>query len=101
MKDQNFEIITVAEDTLGEATADEALAEPIFKLGVYFYERDEALARTYWERAQALSPDSWNFHRQDWNLTEGLGGPRYRAKRGALGDKDYYAPLELGVEEPR
>ena len=82
-------------------TSDEALAEPNFKLGVYFYERDEVLARTYWERAQALSPDSWNFHRQDWNLTEGLGGPQYRAKRGALGDKDYYAPLELGAAEPR
>ena len=76
-------------------TSDEALAEPTFKLGVYFYERDEALARSYWERAQALSPDSWNFHRQDWNLTEGLGGPKYREKRGRLGDKDYYAPLEL------
>lgn len=76
-------------------TPDEALAEPTFKLGVYFYETDEALGRSYWERAQALAPDSWNFHRQDWNLTEGLGGPKYREKRGALGDKDYYAPLEL------
>ena len=77
-------------------TPDEALAEPTFKLGVYFYERDdEALARTYWERAQALFPDSWNFHRQDWNLTEGLAGPKYREKRGALGDEPYYAPLDL------
>jgi len=76
------------------ATPDEALADPTFKLGVYFYEQDEALARTYWERAQALAPDNWNFHRQDWNLTEGLAGPKYREKRGALGDKPYYAPLE-------
>ena len=75
-------------------TPDEALADPTFKLGVYFYEQDEALARTYWERAQALAPDNWNFHRQDWNLTEGLAGPKYREKRGALGDKPYYAPLE-------
>ena len=49
---------------------------------------------TYWERAQALAPDNWNFHRQDWNLTEGLAGPKYREKRGALGDKPYHAPLE-------
>ena len=49
---------------------------------------------TYWERAQALAPDNWNYHRQDWNLTEGLAGPKYREKRGALGDKPYYAPLE-------
>ena len=76
-------------------TPDEALAEPTFKLGVYFYGGgDEALARTYWERAQALSPDSWNFHRQDWNLTEGLAGPRLREKMGALG-RPFYEPLDL------
>lgn len=80
-------------------TSDEALAEPTFKLGVYFYHLgDEDLARTYWERAQALFPDSWNFHRQDWNLTEGLAGPKFFAKRQAQGDKPYYAPLEL--EDP-
>jgi hypothetical protein len=76
-------------------TPDEALADPTFKLGVYFYPSDEALARTYWERAQALAPDNWNYHRQDWNLIEGLAGPQYREKRGALGDKPYYAPLDL------
>ena len=47
-------------------TSDEALAEPTLKLGVHFYGLgDEALARSYWERAQALFPGSWNFHRQD------------------------------------
>ena len=77
-------------------TTDEALAEPTFKLGVYFFNRgDEVLGRSYWERAQQLSPDSWNFHRQDWNLTEGLAGPKYREKRGALVDEPYYAPIEL------
>ena len=76
-------------------TPDEALAEPTFKLGLYFYgEGDEAVARTYWERAQALSPDSWNFHRQDWNLTEGLAGPKLREKMGTLG-KPFYESLDL------
>jgi hypothetical protein len=75
-------------------TSDEALADPTFKLGVYFFERDEALARKYWEKAQALAPDNWNYHRQDWNSTEGLAGPKFRAKRSALGDKPYYAPIE-------
>ena len=42
-----------------------------------------------------MFPDSWNMHRQDWNLTEGLGGPKYREKRSALGDTPYYAPLDL------
>jgi hypothetical protein len=77
------------------STPDEALADPTFKLGVYFYDRDEALARTYWEKAQALAPDNWNYHRQDWNLVEGLAGPKYREKRGALGDRPYYSPFDL------
>lgn len=76
-------------------TPDEALADPTFLLGVYLFEIDEALARKYWERAQALSPDNWNYHRQDWNGLEGIAGPKYREKRGALGDKPYYAPLDL------
>ena len=76
-------------------SSDEALADPTFKLGVYFYPRDEALGRKYWARAQALAPDNWNYHRQDWLGTEGLVGPAYRAKREGLGDKPYYAPLEI------
>ena len=80
-------------------TPDEALAEPTFTLGVYFYEGgDEALARTYWERAQALSPNSWNFHRQDWNLTEGLAGPKLLEKMGELGNEPFYEPLDLPAE---
>ena len=75
-------------------TTDEALADPTFKLGVFFFERDEALARSYWQKAQALAPDNWNYHRQDWIGTEGLAGPKFRAKRSALGDKPYYAPIE-------
>lgn len=78
-----------------QATADEALADPTFKLGVYFFPRDEALARRYWESAQALAPDNWNYHRQDWIGTEGLAGPKFREKRSALGDKPYYAPLDI------
>lgn len=81
-------------------TPDEALAEPTFKLGVYFFRQgNEDLGRSYWEAAQALFPDSWNFHRQDWNLTEGLGGPKYREKRGDLGEKPYYKPFDF-PEEP-
>ena len=52
-------------------TSDEALAEPTFKLGVFFLEQgNEELARTYWERAQQLYPDNWSFHRQDWSFTD-------------------------------
>ena len=81
-------------------TPDETLANPTFKLGVYFLvQGDETLARHYWEAAQQLAPDNWNFHRQDWNLTEGLAGPKLREKMGALGDKPFYAPLALPLPE--
>jgi hypothetical protein len=78
-------------------TADEALAEPTFKLGVYFFQRqDEARARTYWKRAEELHPDSWNYHRQDWTFTaETSFGRSFQQKRSALGDKPYYEPLDL------
>ena len=77
-------------------TTEESLAEPTFKLGVYFFRGgNEGLGRKYWEEAQQLFPDSWNYHRQDWNLTEGLGGPKFRAKREALGDKPFYGSLDL------
>jgi hypothetical protein len=83
-------------------TSDEALAEPTFKLGVYFFQqKNEALARQYWKRAQELFPDSWNFHRQDWTFTsEGSSGKSFLEKRQNLGDKPYYAPLEIQPEKP-
>ncbi len=82
-------------DRIRRRTPNEARAEPTFKLGVHFFgQGNEALARRYWEQAQVLSPGAWNFHRQDWNLTEGLAGPKLREKMGALG-RAFYDPLEL------
>ena len=82
-------------------TPDEALAEPTFKLGVYFFEQgDENLARTYWERAQQLYPDNRSFHRQDWSFTDdGSSGRKFMEKAAGYdvvgGDKPYDAPLDL------
>jgi hypothetical protein len=88
-------------DRIRRRTPDEARAEPTFKLGMYFYDSgDETLARRYWEQAQALSPAAWNFHRQDWNLTEGLAGPKWHEKMGALG-RPFYDPLDLPTEPGR
>ena len=80
-----------------QRTPEEARAEPTFKLGVHFFEQgDKTLARTYWERAEQLHPDSWNYHRQDWSFTaDGSGGVKFREKRANLGDTPYYAPLDL------
>lgn len=77
-------------------TPELALADPTFKLGVYFHEQgNETLANKYWEESQALDPDNWNFHRQDWSFTRIEATEKFRKKRSALGDKPYYAPLEL------
>lgn len=82
-------------------TPDLALADPTFKLGVYFYEQgNNELANTYWEEAQALDPDNWNFHRQDWSFTESERTLKYREKRSNLGDKPYYAPFEFDTPQP-
>jgi hypothetical protein len=77
-------------------TSDEAKAEAIFALGTYFYDRnDVAKADAYWKEAQVLFPDSWNMHRQDWQIAEPENaGRKYSAKRGAL-TKPYYRDPEL------
>jgi hypothetical protein len=55
----------------------EALAEANFKLGLHFHEKgNEELANKYWEAAQKLNPDDWNYHRQDWAFTPKEAGAR-------------------------
>ncbi len=78
---------------------DETLAEPTFKLAAYYYQNEDMdRANAYWDKAEALSPDSWNFHRQDWSFLEGSETMKnFMAKVNALIDAkgDYYAPMEL------
>lgn len=74
---------------------DAALAEPNFKLGVYFFKRGEVKkADEYWTVAQRLNPDSWNYHRQDWSFTPDEAGANWLEKVQSLGDKPYYRPIE-------
>ena len=81
-------------------TGDAEKAEPTFKLGVYFHEQgDEERANEYWEAAQKLNPDSWNFHRQDWSFTPSEAGANWLKKVQTLGDKPYYQPMDLPGEE--
>ncbi len=77
-------------------SSDEAKAEALFNLGSHFYERnDKAKADLYWAQAQALFPDSWNMHRQDWSITEPQNaGRNWQQKRSAL-TKPYYRDLEI------
>jgi hypothetical protein len=83
-------------------TEAQALAEPTFKLGVWFHlQGDQERANKYWDEAQKLNPDSWNYHRQDWSFLEpSTTMQNWMAKFRALGDKPYYRPLELPPTEP-
>lgn len=77
-------------------SSDEELAEPTFKLANHFYrEGNMEAANTYWDKAQTLSPESWNFHRQDWSFLEMKDTMKnFMGKVNGLGDKDYYAPMD-------
>jgi hypothetical protein len=54
-------------------------------------------ARALLTEAEQLWPESWAIRRQAWNLEHPLksGGPEFWAAVDALGDRPYYAPLEL------
>jgi len=77
-------------------TADQARAEALFQLGVYFNRAgDSERANRYWEQAEQLRPESWNYHRQDWSFTPAEAGPNWMKKFQGLGDKEYYPKLDL------
>jgi hypothetical protein len=71
-------------------------AEATFKLAVWLHRSgNEALAARHFERAQALKPDDWNYHRQQWSF-----GPRENARARWLekflaARTPYYPKLEL------
>lgn len=82
-----------------ERSDQQALAEPTFQLGVYFHKRgDEARANGYWEAAQALNPESWNYARQDWSFTPEQAGENWQKKFQTLEGRPYYRPIE-GLDE--
>ena len=70
-------------------------AEASFKLGVWFQQTgNAALAAKYFERAQTLNPDDWNYHRQEWSFTPADAGKKWLEKFKQF-DKEYYPKLEL------
>lgn len=74
----------------------ETKAEALFQLGTYFHQQqNKPKAEQYWKQAQALFPDSWNMHRQEWAIDEPQNaGSNWSQKVRAL-TKPYYADLEL------
>jgi peroxiredoxin len=77
-------------------TSEEAQAEALFKLGVYFYKQgDLKKAGRYWDEAAALYPDSWNINRQDWAITDAKAQITNWLKKVRASTKPYYEPLDL------
>ena len=75
--------------------ANEMEAEASFKLAVWFQERgDAAMAAKYFERAQQLNPDDWNYHRQEWSFTPQDAGRKWLEKFQKQ-TAPYYPKLEL------
>jgi len=78
---------------------DAARADAAFRLASYFKAVEQtARAERYWQMAQQLNPDSWNYHRQDWAYTPEEAGANWQNKVQTLGDKPYYKPIE-GLDE--
>jgi len=76
---------------------DQATAEAAFQLGVYFEAQgDDDRANRYWQQAQHLRPDDWNYHRQDWAFTPDEAGKNWMQKfNGMDEDEEYYPSLDL------
>lgn len=89
--------LLVARRTDAQARADAA-----FRLGTYFeLTGDRDRAELYWQQAQELNPDSWNYHRQEWSYAPAQAGAKWFAKFQELDGKPYYEPLALpaGAED--
>ena len=69
-------------------------AEATFKLAVWFQQQGNSdRAAAYFERAQQLNPDDWNYYRQEWSFGPGAGR-RWLEKFQKL-DTPYYPTLEM------
>jgi peroxiredoxin len=84
-------------EKIRKKSSDEARAEALFQLGTYFSEQgNKEKAHSYFAQAQALFPDSWNMHRQDWAINDAANaGRNWSSKVQKLDGKPYYADLEL------
>jgi hypothetical protein len=79
-------------------SAAEMEADTSFKLAVYFHASgNNELAAKYFERAQKLNPDDWNYHRQEWSFTPQEAGKKWLEKFNTL-DQPYYPKLEIKPE---
>jgi len=79
-------------------SAAEMEAEASFKLAVWFHDNgNNELAGKYWQRAQQLNPDDWNYHRQEWSFTPQEAGKKWMQKFQQL-DQPYYPKLDMPTD---
>ena len=77
-----------------ERSPDEREADACFKLAVALHDQGQnEAAQKWWQRAQTLNPESWNYHRQDWSFT-GEAGKKWMEKFQKT-TTDYYPRLEM------
>ena len=73
-------------------------ADASFKLAVWFQQAGKpGVAAKYFERAQRLNPDDWNYHRQEWSFTPEDAGRKWMEKFQKL-DTPYYPTLQMSPE---
>ena len=75
-------------------------AEASFKLAVWFQQSGNTnLAAKYFERAQQLNPDDWNYHRQQWSFTPQEAGKKW-SEKFQKSTQPYYPKLDLTTRKP-
>ena len=82
-------------------SAGEMEAEASFKLAVWLRQTGQTdLAAKYFERAQQLNPDDWNYHRQEWSFTPAAAGKKWMEKFQKL-DTPYYPTLDIKPKDKK
>jgi len=83
---------------------DHALASAEFGLGEYLYKNGHGVdAIPHFKEAQRLNPDSWNYKRQAWALSDADRdyGTNFGKEVQKLNGKPYYAPRRLGDDKTK
>jgi hypothetical protein len=88
----------VPPNTAPAFTPDDAQAYAHFRFGAWLARHGrDADAEAQLAEARRLKPESWAFRRQSWELEEigKAGSPIFWEAVEALGDRHYYAPIDL------
>jgi tetratricopeptide (TPR) repeat protein len=81
-----------------------ALASAEFGLGEYLYKNGRGPdAIPHFKEAQRLNPESWNYKRQAWALSDAKRdyGTSFGEEVRKLNGKPYYAPRQLGEDKTK